>query len=95
MGIKENQFRKLPAQLSGGEQQRVAIARSLGSPGKIMLADEPTGNLDTENGKIVLDILKDLSYKKGYCVIIVTHDMDIAAKSDAVYHMQDGRLERG
>ena len=60
-----------------------------------MLADEPTGNLDTENGKIVLDILKDLSYKKGYCVIIVTHDMDIAAKSDAVYHMQDGRLERG
>ncbi|MEY8576257.1 ABC transporter ATP-binding protein [Oscillospiraceae bacterium 21-37] len=95
VGIKENQFRKLPAQLSGGEQQRVAIARSLGSPGKIMLADEPTGNLDTENGKIVLDILKDLSYKKGYCVIIVTHDMDIAAKSDAVYHMQDGRLERG
>ena len=94
VGIKENQFRKLPAQLSGGEQQRVAIARSLGSPGKIMLADEPTGNLDTENGKIVLDILKDLSYKKGYCVIIVTHDMDIAAKSDAVYHMQDGRLER-
>ena len=95
VGIKENQFRKLPAQLSGGEQQRVAIARSLGSPGKIMLADEPTGNLDTENGKIVQDILKDLSYKKGYCVIIVTHDMDIAAKSDAVYHMQDGRLERG
>ncbi len=59
--------------LSGGEQQRVAIARALASKAKVILADEPTGNLDTENGKIVIDILKDLVREEQYCVIVVTH----------------------
>ncbi|HJD39302.1 MAG TPA: hypothetical protein H9913_04680 [Candidatus Blautia stercoripullorum] len=58
----------------------------------IILADEPTGNLDSENGKIVLDILKDLVRRENYCVVIVTHDLDIAAQADVVYVMKDGRL---
>jgi len=94
MGLKEAAFRKLPAMLSGGEQQRVAIARALASDAKIILADEPTGNLDTENGRIVIDHLKRLVSEAGYCVIIVTHDLGIAAEADVVYRMTDGRLTR-
>ena len=80
-----------PAQLSGGQQQRVAIARALASDAKVILADEPTGNLDTENGKIVIDLLKKLAKDENYCVIVVTHDPGIAAQADIVYKMQDGR----
>ncbi|MBO5254062.1 MAG: ABC transporter ATP-binding protein [Clostridia bacterium] len=92
VGIKEAAFRKLPAMLSGGEQQRVAIARALASDAKTILADEPTGNLDTENGRIVLALLKRLVREERYCVIIVTHDLDIAAGADVVYRMTDGHL---
>ena len=81
-----------PSQLSGGQQQRVAIARALASDAKVILADEPTGNLDTENGKIVIDLLKKLVQDENYCVIVVTHDPGIAAQADIVYKMQDGRL---
>ena len=81
-----------PSQLSGGQQQRVAIARALASDAKVILADEPTGNLDTENGKIVIDLLKKLVKDENYCVIVVTHDPGIAAQADVVYKMQDGRL---
>lgn len=81
-----------PSQLSGGQQQRVAIARALASDAKVILADEPTGNLDTENGKIVIDLLKKLVQDENYCVIVVTHDPGIAAQADVVYKMQDGRL---
>ena len=81
-----------PAQLSGGQQQRVAIARALASDAKVILADEPTGNLDTENGKVVIDLLKKLVKDENYCVIVVTHDLGIAAQADVVYKMQDGRL---
>ena len=84
--------KKLPAQLSGGQQQRVAIARALASDAKVILADEPTGNLDTENGKVVIDLLKKLVKDENYCVIVVTHDPGIAAQADVVYKMQDGRL---
>lgn len=58
----------------------------------VQFTDEPTGNLDSENGKIVLDILKDLVRRENYCVVIVTHDLDIAAQADVVYVMKDGRL---
>ena len=92
VGLKEEQFRKFPAMLSGGEQQRVAIARALASDTKIILADEPTGNLDTENGRIVIDTLKRLVKEEDYCVIIVTHDLGIAAQADIVYRMTDGRI---
>ena len=81
-----------PSQLSGGQQQRVAIARALASDAKVILADEPTGNLDTENGKVVIDLLKKLVQDENYCVIVVTHDPGIAAQADVVYKMQDGRL---
>lgn len=81
-----------PHKLSGGQKQRVAIARALASDAKVILADEPTGNLDTENGKIVIDLLKKLVKDENYCVIVVTHDPGIAAQADIVYKMQDGRL---
>ncbi len=91
--ITETQYKKFPTMLSGGEQQRVAIARALASDAKVILADEPTGNLDTENGKIVIDILKRLVREENYCVIVVTHDLGIAAQADIVYRMTDGKLE--
>lgn len=92
--ITDEHFKKFPTMLSGGEQQRVAIARALASNAKVILADEPTGNLDTENGKIVIDILKGLVRDEHYCVIVVTHDLGIAGQADSVYRMTDGRLLR-
>ncbi|MFQ9813689.1 MAG: ABC transporter ATP-binding protein [Hominenteromicrobium sp.] len=92
VGLGDVDPRKLPAMLSGGQQQRVAIARALASDAKVILADEPTGNLDTENGKVVIDLLKKLVQDENYCVIVVTHDPGIAAQADVVYKMQDGRL---
>lgn len=86
------QAAKRPGEISGGQQQRVAIARALASDAKVILADEPTGNLDTENGKVVIDLLKKLVKDENYCVIVVTHDPGIAAQADIVYKMQDGRL---
>ena len=92
VGLKEEQYKKFPAMLSGGEQQRVAIARALSSSAKVILADEPTGNLDTENGVVVIDILRKLVEAEDYCVIVVTHDPGIAAQADIVYRMTDGEL---
>lgn len=84
--------KNFPAQLSGGEQQRVAIARALGMETKIMLADEPTGNLDTANGENIFSILQSLAHKDGYCVIIVTHDRTLAQKADDVLELRDGQV---
>ena len=84
VGLGDVDPRKLPAMLSGGQQQRVAIARALASDAKVILADEPTGNLDTENGKVVIDLLKKLVKDENYCVIVVTHDLGIAAQADVV-----------
>ena len=92
VGLDESYFKRLPAMLSGGEQQRVAIARALASDAKIILADEPTGNLDTENSEIVIDLLQKLAHEEGYCVIVVTHDLSIADKADEVLRLKDGRL---
>jgi len=81
-----------PSQLSGGEQQRVAIARALSKDPSILLADEPTGNLDLEMGRKVLKVIQELSQKDGRTVIIVTHNAAIAAMAQRVVHLRDGRI---
>ena len=78
--------------LSGGEQQRVGIARSLASGAKVILADEPTGNLDDENTAAIIAPLRKQVTDKSYCVIIVTHDMEVAAACDVCYRMHGGLL---
>lgn len=93
VGITDDMLVQLPRMLSGGEQQRVAIARSLASGSKIILADEPTGSLDSENGKNIVDILKRLAHKEDCCVIIVTHDPSVAEEADVVMKMRDGNLK--
>lgn len=91
VGINEDYFNKFPSMISGGEQQRVAIARALASRAKFILGDEPTGNLDSGNSKMVMDIFKNL-LKENYCIILVTHDLNIAKQADVVYKMIDGVL---
>ena len=92
VGITEEKYKRFPSNLSGGEQQRVAIARSLASGARLILADEPTGNLDVANTGVVMDILTGLAHKDGYCVIVVTHDMEVAEKADIVFRIKDGEL---
>lgn len=82
--------KRLPAHLSGGEQQRVAIARTLAQGCKIILADEPTGNLDSTNTHNIVEILKSLAHDDGCTVIIVTHDPAVAEQADTVLQMKDG-----
>ena len=90
--VTEDKHKRYPGNLSGGEQQRVAIARALSTGARVLLADEPTGNLDAENGEVVLGVLKNLAHDEGYCVIVVTHNPEIAEASDVVYRMKDGVL---
>lgn len=93
VGITKEQMGRFPAKLSGGERQRVAIARSLASSAKIILADEPTGNLDGANTQNIIEILCSLAHEKGYCVVIVTHDMEVAEAADVALRMRDGELQ--
>ncbi len=93
VGITKEQMERFPSKLSGGEQQRVAIARSLASSAKIMLADEPTGNLDSANTQNIMEILCSLAHDKGYCVVIVTHDLEVAEMADVQLRMRDGKLQ--
>ncbi|MEA5040783.1 MAG: ABC transporter ATP-binding protein [Clostridiaceae bacterium] len=92
VGLEDACHRRYPSMLSGGEQQRVAIARALCAEAKIILADEPTGNLDMRNSCNVVETLCRLAHELNYCVIIVTHDMAVAEQADTVMRMQDGRL---
>lgn len=92
VALPEHYWKRLPGMLSGGEQQRVAIARTLANPTEIILADEPTGNLDGENAGGVVSLLQDLAHREGRCVVVVTHDLEIAKLADRVFQMQDGRI---
>lgn len=91
VGITEDKIKRFPSKLSGGEQQRVAIARSLASGAKIILADEPTGNLDVENMENIMEILNKLAHEKNYCIIVVTHDIEVSKAADVVYEMTEGK----
>jgi ABC-type lipoprotein export system ATPase subunit len=93
MGIDGRLQKSRPNKISGGERQRVAIARALANDPDIILADEPTGNLDSETGKTVVDILVALAKEDGKCVIIVTHDEGVLDAADWAYHMTDGKLD--
>lgn len=90
--IPESCWFRFPVTLSGGEQQRVAIARSLACETHLLLADEPTGNLDAENSEKIIDLLKTLAREHDYCVIIVTHDVEVMDKLDVIYKMHGGLL---
>jgi putative ABC transport system ATP-binding protein len=91
LGI-QNRLDHRPRALSGGEQQRVAIARALVNQPVILLADEPTGNLDTENSQMVLDILRQLNKSMGQTTLMITHNPEAAAFADRIVSMRDGRL---
>jgi putative ABC transport system ATP-binding protein len=82
----------LPSQLSGGEQQRVAIARALANEPRVLLADEPTGNLDTATGDEIVGLLHSLSRDRGQTVVLITHDPEITSGAQRVLRMEDGRL---
>ena len=81
-----------PSQLSGGEQQRVALARALANNPPIVLADEPTGNLDTTNGRHIMDLLREVHRARGTTIVLVTHDAELAAMADAKLVLRDGRV---
>ncbi|HEU4914876.1 MAG TPA: ABC transporter ATP-binding protein [Candidatus Saccharimonadales bacterium] len=92
VGLNEDKQGRRPTRLSGGEQQRVAIARALANKPKLILADEPTGNLDTQTGKLIFDLLHSLSRTENTTILAVTHDLSIAGKTDKVFRLQDGRI---
>jgi putative ABC transport system ATP-binding protein len=93
VGLDETQIRRRPSYLSGGQQQRVAIARALANRPKLILADEPTGNLDSETGKMIFDLLHDLSRSQNTTILVVTHDSEIAGRTDKTFRLQDGKLK--
>lgn len=88
----EDKMNHKPLEMSGGEQQRVALARAIINSPAIILADEPTGNLDTENSKIVLEMFRELNQKFGQTIVMITHNPEAAAACSRVIHMRDGRV---
>lgn len=91
MGLPDKANQR-PAQLSGGERQRVAIARALANHPPLLLADEPTGSLDSVAGQQILDLLDDLRRQQGLTIVMVTHDPTVAARADRIVRMLDGRV---
>jgi len=93
VGITDDKQLRKPSRLSGGEQQRVAIARALANKPNLILADEPTGNLDSHNGKMIFDLLHNLARSEKTTIVVATHDLSIAGKTDRTFKLQDGKLE--
>jgi putative ABC transport system ATP-binding protein len=93
VGLEPDQTKRKPGRLSGGQQQRVAIARALANQPKVILADEPTGNLDTATGKLIFTLLHHLSRTLQTTIIVVTHDLEIAGKTDKTFMLVDGELK--
>ena len=91
VGLAER-LRHRPKELSGGERQRVAIARAMMNSPRVLLADEPTGNLDSATGREILDLLTDCNRREGQTLLMVTHDASIAERADRILHLRDGRL---
>lgn len=94
VGLEDDQQLRRPAKLSGGQQQRVSIARALANKPAIVLADEPTGNLDSATGKKIFDLLHGLTRSEKTTIIAVTHDLDIAGKTDSTFHLKDGKISK-
>lgn len=92
MGIDASHQARRPTRLSGGEQQRVAIARALANGPAVILADEPTGNLDSKTSTRIVELLYSLTTQEGRTIIVATHDADIAARADIVLEMKDGKV---
>ena len=92
VGLGEKIFHQYPKMMSGGEQQRVAIARAMAAQGRILLADEPTGNLDSENEAHIVELLGKLAHERDYLVIVVTHNPEVARQADVCLKMKDGRM---
>lgn len=92
VGLPAKLEKKFPRMMSGGEQQRVAGARAIAAGGTILLADEPTGNLDSENEEKITELLAKLAWENGYTVIVVTHNPEIARRADVVLTMKDGKI---
>lgn len=92
VGLEADEQMRKPAKLSGGQQQRVSIARALANKPAVILADEPTGNLDSETGKRIFDLLHNLSRTENTTIIAVTHDLDIAGKTDQTFKLKDGKI---
>lgn len=94
VGISGDKQRRKPGNMSGGEQQRVSIARALANKPKLILADEPTGNLDSENGKMIFDLLHGLARSEQTTIVVVTHDLEIAGRTDKTFTLLDGKLQK-
>ncbi len=92
LGLDDTYYNRLPRTLSGGEQQRVAIARAMCTGSRLLLADEPTGNLDSTNAELIADIFSRLAHEAQRTVIMVTHDAAVAEKADVVLRLKDGRI---
>jgi putative ABC transport system ATP-binding protein len=92
VGLDASKQSRKPGRLSGGEQQRVAIARAIANKPKLILADEPTGNLDLHTGKMIFDLLHNLAKSEKTTIVVVTHDLEIAGKTDVTFKLQDGKL---
>jgi putative ABC transport system ATP-binding protein len=94
VGLSADQQKRKPGKLSGGQQQRVAIARALANKPKLILADEPTGNLDSQTGKMIFDLLHELARTENTTIITVTHDLSIAGKTDVTFRLHDGKFKK-